>query len=133
MRKTLTIVVIGLFMVGCASTPEAPPATTAGYEKILNSWVGATELAIVRKWGPPQQSYETSGRKFLVFIRSQNIAMPGQDPYYMTNRIGNTTYTTPIGGRSPMNLNFHCQTTFELDGEKIVSWGYEGNNCRARE
>ena len=48
-------------------------ATTAGYEKVLNSWVGAQEIDLVRRWGPPVQSYETGGRKFIVYSSRRNV------------------------------------------------------------
>lgn len=30
-------------------------ATTANYEKILQSWVGSEEIDLIRKWGPPNK------------------------------------------------------------------------------
>jgi hypothetical protein len=41
--KKLLIILFGIFMIGCA--------TTANYEKILSSWVGANEIDLVRAWG----------------------------------------------------------------------------------
>ena len=35
-------------------------ATTANYEKILQSWVGNSEDHLVESWGPPQRSYALS-------------------------------------------------------------------------
>jgi hypothetical protein len=78
-----TIVAAGLcLLAGCA--------TTANYEKILQSWVGASELELVRKWGTPQRVYETGGTKFLTYASSRNIYIPGTAPQYQTTYIGNT-------------------------------------------
>ncbi len=102
-------------------------------EKILNSWVGATELDLIRKWGPPQQSYEASGRKFVVYTNSRNVYIPGTAPSYTTTVIGNTAYTNRVGGTPGQNIGLSCQTTFEISGDKIVSWRWQGNDCTALE
>ena len=54
-----------LLLTGCA--------TTAGYEKILNSWVGDNADHLVSSWGPPASSYQlTDGGEF---FNTQIIAM----------------------------------------------------------
>ena len=108
-------------------------ATTAGYEKVLNSWVGAQEIDLVRSWGPPVQVYEAGGRKFTVYSAKRNVYLPGTSPTYQTNVIGNTAYTTAVGGSPAMNLGMSCMTTFELEGSRVVSWTYKGNDCKAKE
>lgn len=108
-------------------------ATTAGYEKLLNSWVGAQEIDLVRSWGPPIQSYETGGRKFIVYSSSRNVYLPGTAPSYQTTYIGNRAYTNAVGGSPAMNTDKSCTTTFELDSSKVVSWSYKGNDCKAKE
>ena len=108
-------------------------ATTANYEKILNSWVGSSELDLIRQWGPPAQAYETSGRKFIVYQSSSNMYIPGTDPTYTTTLVGNTAYTTSSGGTPSRNIDLSCQTTFEISGNEIVSWQWQGNDCTAFE
>lgn len=108
-------------------------ATTAGYEKILGSWVGKAEVDLVRSWGPPVQAYEAGGKKFIVYSSRRNIYVPGTDPTYQTQFIGNTAYTTAVGGSSATNISMSCMTTFELENSRIVSWSYRGNDCRAYE
>jgi hypothetical protein len=120
------LVAAGLcFLAGCA--------TTANYEKILASWVGSTELDLVRKWGTPQRMYETGDTKFLTYASSRNIYLPGTAPTYQTTYIGNTAYTNRIGGTPGQNIGMSCITTFEVRNERIVSWRWEGNDCKARE
>jgi hypothetical protein len=108
-------------------------ATTANYEKILNSWVGANEIDLVRNWGTPQRVYETGGTKFLTFASSRNIYMPGTAPTYTTTYIGNTAYTTRTGGSPSQNIGMICITTFEIKNDRVVTWRWEGNDCKARE
>ena len=108
-------------------------ATTKGYENILNSWVGLTELDLVRKWGSPQQTYEAAGHKFLAYSNRRNVFLPGAPASYQTTVVGNTAYTNAVGGSPAMNIGLSCITTFELEGEKIVRWSWKGNDCKAKE
>ena len=125
MRRQLTLVAILLTLAGCV--------TTANYEKNLDSWVGQTELSLIRKWGPPQRSYETGGHKFLVYVSSRNEYVTGTKPAYRTTVIGNTAYTKRVGRITGRNIRKNCQTTFEILGKRIVSWHGKGNDCKALE
>lgn len=122
---TAAIITIATIVSGCA--------TTANYEKKLNSWVGSGELDLIRRWGPPIQTYEASGRKFIVYNSSRNILLPGTAPTYTTTFVGNTAYTKRVDGIPDQNIGLSCRTTFEIYAEKVVSWRHEGNDCKARE
>ncbi len=108
-------------------------ATSAGYKKVLNSWIGTQEIDLVRSWGAPVQSYETGGRKFIVYSSKRNVYLSGTSPTYQTSIIGSTAYTTVVGGSPAMNINMSCMTTFEVEGSRVVSWSYKGNDCKAKE
>ncbi|MDO8888641.1 MAG: hypothetical protein Q7V16_08660 [Hydrogenophaga sp.] len=108
-------------------------ATTAGYEKVLNSWMGSQELELVRSWGPPAQAYEAGGRKFIMYSSQRNVYIPGVAPTLRTNVIGSTAYTSVVGGSPASNINMACSTTFELENSRVVSWSYKGNDCKAKE
>ena len=108
-------------------------ATTAGYEKILNSWVGADEVSLVRQWGPPMRSYEAGGIRFLTYAEVRNVYIPGTQPTYSTQIIGNTAYTTAYGGSPGYNIRRACQTTFEVVNGRVSRWQWKGNDCRALE
>lgn len=123
MRK-IPLGILMLALGGCA--------TTAKYEKVLNSWIGADELSLVRKWGPPQQTYESGGRKFLTYVSGRNVYVPGTAPSYTTTVIGNTVYTNPVGGSPGYSVQKQCNTTFEVENGKILSWRWQGNDCRSK-
>ena len=125
MKKIVYLLIFSVVISGCA--------TTAGYKKVVNSWVGHSELELIRSWGAPQQTYESGGSKFLVYNSSRNVYLPGTAPTYTTTVIGNTAYTNSSGGTSAQNLHFSCQTTFEVRNEKIISWRFRGNDCKAKE
>jgi len=107
-------------------------ATTAGYEKILDSWIGADETALVRQWGPPLQTQETGGAKLLTYSQVRDVYMPGAPATY-TTQVGGTTYTTAVGPPTGVTLRQSCQTTFEISGGKVTRWQWHGNNCVAAE
>ncbi len=108
-------------------------ATTAGYEKMLNSWLGAQEIDLVRSWGPPVQSYELDGHKFIVYVSQRVVHYPGTEPTFHTTIRDGKAYTTAIGGSPPMTVGSSCTTTFEIAESKIISWSHQGDDCRARE
>jgi hypothetical protein len=108
-------------------------ATTENYEKMLNTWVGAPELDLVRKWGPPTSSYDSSGVRFLTWDRGGQAYVPGTAPSYQTQRIGNTYYTQPVGGSPGYVIHRRCVTTFEVKDGRVNSWRWEGNACKLRD
>jgi hypothetical protein len=108
-------------------------ATTANYEKLLSTWVGSTELELIRTWGAPQNSYTAGDSKFVVYSTSRSFVMPGTNPTYTTTFIGNTAITNSYGGAAGYNISLGCQTTFEISNGQIVSWSWQGNDCKSRE
>lgn len=106
-------------------------ATEGKYKAILNAWIGSSEYALIKRWGVPINSYETGGKKFLVFSSRQDIVMPGASPTYSTTVIGNTAYTSGYGGTPDQHISMGCTTTFEIENEKVVNWSYRGNDCTA--
>ncbi len=125
MKKSIGLFIFISVLFGCA--------TSANYEKILNSYVGATELDLIRQLGLPQQTYEVNGIKFIVFSSSRNVYVPGVAPTYTTTVYGNTAYTNRVGGMPSQNIGLSCQTTFEISKERVVSWKWQGNDCKAIE
>lgn len=121
--KWLSLVLLPLVLSGCA--------TEAKYGKVLDSWVGSTELDLIQKWGPPQQAYDAGGHRFLVYSSGGNMYMPGTSPTYQTTMVGNTAYTNSYGGTPAMNIQLSCVTTFELVESVIKTWSWRGNNCVA--
>lgn len=106
-------------------------ATTAKYEHMLASWVGASELDLYRTWGPPDKQSEASGSKFVSFTRKAQMWVPATAPSYQTIFNGNSAFTQAVGGSPAYNIPLTCQTIFEIRAEKVVAWRWQGNNCTA--
>ena len=120
MKKHLWIVVLGLFLSGCA--------TQANYVKILDSWVGATESQLVNSWGPPLGSYtKDNGGKILTYQQTGAYNLPGTPVIdSMTNLPTRTAGPTVFT---------NCTTRFYTSpiSGKIINWEYQGNNCIAQD
>lgn len=119
--KRLLIAVTIAMLAGCA--------TEAKYNDKLNTWLGQDELKLIKRWGPPQRSYETHGTKFLTYVFSSNMAVPGTPTTYTTNVYGSTAFTTANPGLAAQNVDLSCETTFEIKESKISDWSWRGNNC----
>jgi hypothetical protein len=119
MRVLLCVVVL---LAGCA--------TTANYKANLDSWVGQSEDRLVAEWGPPASVYVSpNGDRILTYANSSNYHVQGVQPSYHTTKIGNSLYTQSIGGVAPHDVTLSCKTNFTIQGGKIWSWRFEGNNC----
>ena len=119
--KKIVFSALFLLLAGCA--------TEQNYKNMLNTWLGIDEIDLIRKWGPPANSYEVGSSKFIIYSSTGNMYLPGTSPTYTTNIIGNTAYTTSYGGTPAQNIQLSCETTFELQNGKVVNWSYKGNNC----
>jgi hypothetical protein len=107
----------------------AASATTADCDRVLDAWLGSTELDLTEKWGPPQVSYEVDGEKVLVYSSSRNLYLESSDSITATVSRSNNIYMGPVGGRLVQNIRFTCRTEFEISGGRIVSWRHQGEDC----
>ena len=145
MNLLRAFLVLSLVLSGCA--------TTANYEKILNSWVGSNVDNLVMRWGPPGNSYPLSnGGRVLEYSNQRNVQIGGytttvpQTTYnsgtanvygtggsaYGTYSGTSTTYvqkTTPV-----QNIAMQCVTRFTVNAQGVImNWAWQGNDCKAME
>lgn len=144
MKIKFVLFFIASLLAGCA--------TTAGYEAILQTWVGQHVDNLVSSWGPPQSSFTLqSGGQVLEYTNQQNMQMGGhtymapQTTYHNGNAsaygsggyaYGNYsgTSTTYVQQQAPVyNIPLVCKTRISTSPEGIItSWTWQGNNCKAR-
>ena len=122
-------------------------ATTQNYEKILASWIGAPESALIANWGPPNSSYQISANsKVITYTRGRNVQVGGfatttpvttttsGNIYGSVNANYSSTATTYIPTVTPVtNIAMTCSTRFTINNGVIASWAWEGNDCKANE
>lgn len=137
MKRVWLLAVVAL--AGCA----------AGFEKKLQTWVGAPVDSLVSSWGPPQSAFPlNNGGQVIEYSRSGSMTLPGA--MYTTpqtthhsgtasiygtggSATGNyqgtsTTYVTQRGPSTNINLN--CVVRFTVDSAGyITKWAWQGNNC----
>lgn len=107
-------------------------ATTAKYERMLDSWIGAPERELIYAWGVPIRSYSVDANlKFLTFRDERTLYVPGYSTS-STNVYGNSMMTTTYGDNGT-TLGLTCETTFGIRYGLVVSYRYEGNNCVTNE
>ncbi len=143
MKRAILLLVATGVIAGCA--------TTAGYEEVLNAWVGFHIDDLVSSWGPPQGSFKLSdGSMVLEYTQTRNVQMGGdtysspQTSYHsgLASAYGSTgsaygTYsgstTTYVQKQTPTyNLNLWCKTRFTANPNGIITkWRWQGNNCIA--
>lgn len=105
MKTILCILLLSLFFWGCA--------TTAGYEKVLQTWKGHDVNELIQKWGPPSDVFK----------------LPNNSVMYTWLYDGGAV-AIPIG-KIAYAMRRYCKTTFTVDEQGIIqTWRWEGNACR---
>jgi hypothetical protein len=132
--RSLKLLIIIFFIVSCA--------TTAKYEKLLDTWKGGNVNDLVSQWGAPSSSYKMSnGNTILTYMRSRSGSIPiynqpqrttHQGTIYgsggMTNYSG--TSTSSYGTTTYMPVTWSCKTEFTVDSRDIIiNWRFLGNSC----
>jgi len=135
-----------LVLTGCA--------TTAGYEKVLSSWVGDSVDHLISSWGQPASSYQLSdGGRVLEYSSQHNMQFGGITTNvpvttfqngtanaYANNGVSATgsysgTSTTFVPQTSPVQtITMQCSTRFTANSQGIITnWSWQGNDCKAKE
>lgn len=119
-------------------------ATVAKYEAKLNTWVGASEDALISAWGVPDKVYQMrDGKKAIEFRRKETVQTGGYtyttpQTTYESGTIGDKSYsgtsTTYVVTTEPVRkYRTYCKTSFIIDANaKVISWRHEGNDCVSR-
>jgi hypothetical protein len=116
-------------------------ATTVKYEAKLNTWIGASEDALIASWGVPNKTYEMrDGKKAIEYVDRNTVEMGGYtyttpQTTYESGKIGDKTYsgtsTTYVTVTEPVRkYKSYCKTSFVINNSGIIeSWHHEGNDC----
>ena len=104
-------------------------ATTAGYQSMLQTWVGQSEQSLVAGWGAPSAVSESPPFRYLTFTRFSGYQYTGYGygyygyygyPWYTYGAPG-YAYATPI----------LCSTMFALQNGVVVNSSFQGDGCVA--
>ena len=117
--KQKVIQALALVIVCIYASVVISCATTANYEKVLNSWVGSDVNNLLTTWGPPSDVYEMpNGSKMYTWLWVDN-----------TRVISN--YNSYLNMVTSRTVTYWCKTTFTVNSSSVITnWRWEGNNCR---
>lgn len=105
MRTTTIAVLLALTLSSCA--------TTEGFNKIIQSWVGHDVSHLEKKRGYPSSTIKTS---------------QGNTVYVYGGNVGSMVIDQTMGFSIPLK----CTTYYEIDDSgTIVKVDFKGNNCKA--
>lgn len=112
-RQRVLALTVLLLVGGCA--------TTAGFSRQMDTWLGSDINETMIRWGPPSSTY----------------AMPNGSIQYTWLYVGNTVVTTSYNHYLNMvqagAVTYWCQVTMSTEASgRIVAWNARGNGCRAR-
>lgn len=105
MRNVVYMVLLSIFLHACA--------TTRGYEKVLQTWIGNDVNELMQEWGAPENVYKlpNGNTMYTWWFDGGAVAMP----------MGNMAYA----------VSRSCKTTFTTNAQGIIqTWRFEGNMCR---
>lgn len=119
MKRLLFITTLLLLLNGCA--------TTAGYKQVMKTWIGSTEVALIRSRGAPNSTYTSGDSKFLEYNQSYTSSKSYYSSYDFDS-YGGSGYSYPIGG-----ITYSCKTTYEIKNKVVANIRWVGNNCKAKE
>jgi len=120
-----------LFSLLCALLVLAGCATSANYQKNLNAWVGEDESALVAKWGKPNKTYDVDGFTYLVYTTSGEVSSPGISADSQNTVAGTSVFGGANGWIPSLTFWSNCQTTFEVQKGKVVTFEFKGADCRS--
>jgi hypothetical protein len=144
MKLVSAAILISTVLAGCA--------TTAGYEAVLQTWIGDSSDHLVSVWGIPAREYQQSnGGKVMEYDRSGQYVMPGVTTYQPVTTYNNGTVSAYGSGGGYVNGTYNgtsttyvphtsdptviplsCVTRFTADSSgRITNWAWQGNTCRA--
>ncbi len=138
-KRVLALVILTGLLQGCL-------ATTAGYEKVLDTWKGADVEDLILAWGPPQsQSTLSDGSVVLQYTTSRSVTKGGTPysapvtVYHQGSIYGDgsiydvsgtsTGYVTQLTPKHTVQMK--CVTRFFATPKgRILTWSHEGNDCK---
>ena len=131
--SALATLVVAFGATGCA--------TEQGFQKAMDSYVGASEGGLVAAMGQPQKVFlAPHGSRIMAYSHSETRQMGGTTTYQPVTSTTNsavgvasykpTTTTTLHPVQEPAyNLTLSRTIAFRVVADRVQSWQSNGNNC----
>lgn len=98
-------------------------ATTAGYDRMLDEWIGETEYSLVSVWGQPDRQRDAGMGKIMIYDRARQVQRP-------TVIAPGATPRSPIMAYGGGTETRRCRTEFWVHEGRVINWRHEGDDCR---
>lgn len=108
-------------------------ATQEGFRQRLQPLVGRSEADLVRELGVPTAIHEAGGIRFLQYESARTITWPGSPPRLVTYERRGRLIRDWDPGRPPTFDVRTCRTTWQIEGNRVTGFSFEGSDCVAPE
>lgn len=95
-------------MIFCISLILSGCATSEGYKKIVDSWMGAQEEKLIAQWGVPANVYQLNETDKVFTYEESSQAIISENV-----------------------VTYSCRTDFTIRNGVVVNWQFKGNKCNA--
>ena len=141
MQSRILISLLVCFLFFLSSCAIRPRPNIAGYEKILNFWVGKQIDKLIAVWGYPEKQFiATNGGKTYVYERSRIIYKPTYHIPSTTNlTVDSSTNIKSVITQPGVMIGggihkFFCVIWIGTNNEGIIiNWNRRGNYCNEGE
>lgn len=111
----VAILAFAAILAGCA--------TTAGYDRMLDEWIGQSEHHLLSVWGQPAAQHEASMGKILTYDMARQVQRP-------TLIAPGSTTRSPIMAYGGGSETRQCTTEFWVHDGRVIDWRRKGDDCR---
>lgn len=127
LKTTTCLLTTLLILTGCGAERVTKP-TTPYSQKVLQSYLGVSELDLIRAWGVPQSSYTNNGVKFILYKASHtSVSSTYSAPTYW---YGDGMSVPIFDGESKTTSKRNwCEVTFEISNKIVSHVKWNGNSC----
>jgi hypothetical protein len=102
----------------------------------MASYTGASAQTLVQELGVPDKQITVNGTQYLAYVRQREDIEPGINAYGGFGPLYGGPFWQPYYGAEVFNegissslVVWHCETTFALQHDKVVSFTLRGNDC----
>ena len=96
----------------------------------LNTLIGQQETELLRQLGVPTRTFDTGGHRFLAYEEQHSSEIfgggfgGGLGSFYGRGFAG-----FGFAGYPVEVVTYRCETTFEIENQRVTSWALRGNDC----
>lgn len=124
MKTFFAIVFAALFLGACQSGPSQ-------YVLDMQRYQGASEAELIDALGPPVNSYEVDGVKYLTYSQAKQYAYDNDTSGVGAGawRGGGGMWVNQSFGNSVSVQTYRCDVFFAIHNSRVDKVGHRGNAC----